>query len=156
MEKRIKELVEKFDLIAHPEGGYYREMYRSEDTLGNGKNLMTSIYFLLTEENPSKFHRIQSDELWYFHEGSELNVHFLTEKGHETHRLGLDVKYGQSPYLLVKGNTIFGSEVKEKNGYALVSCVVSPGFDFNEFELFNTKELLGMFPNEEKIIHRLT
>ena len=157
MKDRIAELIERFHLQAHPEGGFYSEEYRSEMELPQlGRSLMTSIYFLLPSEHVSHFHRIKSDELWFFHEGSPLTVHTLDENGHTEHHLGLDLREGQTPQLLVKANTIFGSSVNEVESYSFVSCVVAPGFDFRDFELFTSHELLQEFPDFKEIIERLT
>lgn len=153
---RIQALIEQFDLQAHPEGGYYKETYRSVETIDGEQSLMTSILFLLTSDNASNFHRIQSDEHWYFHEGSPLVVHVIGESGHEQRLLGLDLTAGQRPYQLVKKKEIFGSEVQVEGGYALVSCAVAPGFMFRDFELFSRKELLDQYPDYEAIICRLT
>lgn len=158
-EARIQELIERLGMKAHPEGGFYAETYRSEESLGtsNGeRNLATSIFFLLRSEDVSHFHRIQSDELWFWHEGSPLSVHLLGQNGHEVLKLGPVDNAGTSPQHLVKGKTIFGSTVDHADSYALVSCVVSPGFDFRDFELFKTDELLAQFPKAEAIIRRLT
>lgn len=152
---RVKELIEEFGLIQHPEGGWYSETYRSEEKHGE-RSLMTSIYFLLTNDNPSNFHRIKSDEHWYFHEGDALTVHTLDSTGHQEMVLGLDLKKGERPYHLVKANTIFGSSVDTKNGYALVSCAVAPGFDFRDFELFEREELLKDYKEFSEIICKLT
>lgn len=156
--ERIDFLVKSLDLLPHPEGGFYKETYRSDSTVETAfgqRNLATSIYFLLTSENVSRFHRIKSDEHWYFHEGSPLTVHTLDENGHHQLNLG-PVSSISSPYQLVPANTIFGSSVDEKKSYALVSCVVSPGFDFQDFELFNTQDLLQQYPKHQSIIEKLT
>lgn len=158
-EQRISELIEILGLIAHPEGGFYAETYRSAEsltTLSGERSLATSIYFLLRSEDVSHFHRIKSDELWFWHEGSPLSVHLLGEKGHEILKLGPVDHSDTFPQHLVKANTIFGSAVDETDSYALVSCVVAPGFDFRDFELFKTDELLPLFPESEEIIRRLT
>jgi uncharacterized protein len=153
----IQLLIKELGLLPHPEGGYYKETYRSEQTLaGADRQLMTSIYFLLTDTNVSRFHRIVSDECWYFHTGTPIIVHTLDRNGHTEFVLGNDVANGQRPYYLVKGGTIFGSSVLGDKGYALVSCAVAPGFDFRDFELFETEELLKEFPECEGIIRRLT
>jgi len=154
-EKEIAHLIEKLNLVPHPEGGFYRETYRSEETKGN-RNLMTSIYFLLTSEHVSHLHRIKSDELWYYHGGSPLIVHILDAFGHHEHIVGNDLEKGYFPQFLVPKNTIFGSTVLEKDSYSLVSCVVSPGFDFDDFELFKRDELLDAYPMHREIIERLT
>ncbi|MEY3683061.1 MAG: hypothetical protein RLZZ289_1596, partial [Bacteroidota bacterium] len=76
---QLQQLINELGLQAHPEGGYYKETYRAAQTLdGQDRQLLTSIYFLLTAENVSKFHRIKSDELWYFHAGRPLIVHTLS------------------------------------------------------------------------------
>ncbi|SFU10569.1 hypothetical protein SAMN04489724_4018 [Algoriphagus locisalis] len=160
VEQRIAFLVEKLQLTPHPEGGFYSETYRSEisiETDPGNRNLTTAIYFLLTSDNVSKFHRIKSDELWFFHEGSNLTVHVLREHGHQKLSLGYPSPNNESaPQHLVKANTIFGSSVDEPNSYALVSCVVSPGFDFADFELFAVDDLIQQFPEAIEIISKLT
>jgi uncharacterized protein len=150
-------LIERLGLEPHPEGGYFRETYRSPQQLENrDRSLMTSIYFLLTDSSVSRFHRITADECWYFHTGTPIIVHTLDENGHREFILGNDVASGQLPFYLVKGGTIFGSSVLGDKGYALVSCAVAPGFDFRDFELFETETLLQTFPAAETIIRRLT
>ena len=152
-----QQLIDALGLLPHPEGGFYKETYRSELTLeGQERNLLTSIYFLLTSENVSRFHRIKSDELWYFHAGSPLIVHTLSERGHMQHYLGLDLSKGQQPFLWIPKDTIFGSTVLEKESFSLVSCAVAPGFDFRDFELFERPELLAAYPEYREIVERLT
>ncbi len=153
--ERIEYLIQKFGLVEHPEGGWYKETYRSKDEVGS-RSLMTSILFLLTEENPSNFHSIKSDEHWYFHEGHALTIHTLTENGHLKHKLGINLERGEAPYLLVEKGAIFGSSVDVTNGYALVSCAVAPGFSFEDFKLYSQKELLSQFPDYPAVIDRLT
>ena len=154
---KLQQLIEELGLQAHPEGGFYKETYRSAQTLeGQNRQLLTSIYFLLTAENVSRFHRIKSDELWYFHTGSPLIVHTLSERGHEQHHLGLDLSKGQQPFLWIPKDTIFGSSILDDEGYALVSCAVAPGFDFRDFELFTAEQLLLTFAGHQEIIERLT
>ena len=154
---RINQLVNTLKLEKHPEGGFYSETYRSAQRTANKKGvLMTSIYFLLTSENVSNFHRISNDELWFHHEGSPIVIHTLEDKVHKEYILGKTYNDVCKPQHLVKGKTIFGSAVLEPNSYALVSCVVSPGFEFKDFELFRYDELIKEFPNYEEIIKRLT
>jgi predicted cupin superfamily sugar epimerase len=157
MKTEIEQLVEQLQLLPHPEGGFYKETYRSEETLDSkDRNLLTSIYFLLTSENISHFHRIKSDELWYFHAGSAVTVHTLDENGHTAFQLGPHIGNGELPFYLVKKDTIFGSTVDKPNSYALVSCAVAPGFDFRDFELFEREDLLQEFPENKEIVCRLT
>lgn len=158
VKKEIQEIVDRLGLQPHPEGGFYSEVYRSTEAIpGRNRQLMTSIYFLLTSENVSNFHRIKSDELWFHHLGSPITVHTLSkEKGHQQIKVGSRFDLGEVPQALVQKNMIFGSSVDEENSYALVSCVVAPGFDFEDFELFTHEELLKQFPEHEAIITRLT
>lgn len=157
MKLEISTIIEKLQMLPHPEGGFYKETYRSKDTcLDDSRNLQTAIYFLLTSDNVSHFHRIKSDEIWYFHSGSPLVVHTLTDKGHTQHLVGNDLLAGQTPQLLVQKNTIFGSSVFEKDSYSLVSCSVAPGFDFADFELFTKADLMKDYPDFERIIDLLT
>ena len=153
----MQQYIDALNLQPHPEGGFYKEVYRSAQTISGGKrNLMTSIYFLLTSETVSKFHRIKSDELWFHHAGSPLVVHVLDENGHHQNLVGSDINGNIHPQFMVPKNTIFGSTVLEENSFTLVSCVVAPGFDFEDFELITTENLLEMFPKEEEIIRRLS
>lgn len=94
------DIIKKLNLQAHPEGGYFSEMYRSEMTIpGIERQLMTAIYFLLTSDNVSRFHRIKSDELWFYHGGSSLIVHTLGENGHTETKVGLDLILQMEKYL---------------------------------------------------------
>ncbi len=156
--QEVQTIVSALSMQPHPEGGYYSEVYRSPVEIpGKERQLMTSIYFLLTSDNVSNFHRIKSDELWFHHAGSPITVHILNQdKGHIKINVGSDVLNGEHPQALVNGGEIFGSSVDIENSYALVSCVVAPGFDFQDFELFNRAELIEQFPNHEEIITRLT
>ncbi len=153
LNNKIELLIQELNLIPHPEGGFYRETYRSEEVLKDVKrNLVTTIYFLLRSEDISHLHRIKSDEHWFFHAGSPLVVHTLDKNGHHKHLVGLELNKGETPHFIVPKNTIFGSQVLEKNSYSLVSCLVSPGFDFADFELIKRAELLKEFPQHKEII----
>ena len=157
MKARVNELIDKLRLQPHPEGGFYSETYRSDIQIPDlNRQLMTSIYFLLTSDNVSKFHRIKSDEIWFFHEGSSLIVHTLSEEGYKENRVGLNLLQGETPQFLVEKETIFGSTVAEEDSYSLVSCVVAPGFDFQDFELFSSEQLEVLYPDDNDIISRLT
>lgn len=148
--------IDQLGLIAHPEGGYYKETFTSSDRTSGNRNLFTSIYFLLHSHDVSRFHRLKSDELWYFHSGSSLTVHIIDENGHYFEKkLGLNLEENEVPQVLVPKNSIFGSSVTGENTYSLVGCMVSPGFLFEEFELFTKKELLMKYPQHSDIIEKL-
>jgi predicted cupin superfamily sugar epimerase len=157
LNKRIEFLIEKLGLKRHPEGGYYTETYRSQDTIeGIKRNVQTCIYFLLTSEDVSKFHRIKSDEIWFYHEGANLSIHTIGDDGHQIHRLGPINNEGFLPQILIPKNTIFGATLDQADTYVLVSCTVAPGFDFQDFELMNRSQLIADFPENEAIIYLLT
>jgi len=149
-----EEWIRDLHLIPHPEGGYYRQTDRSEELYGEKRlPLYTNIYFLLTKESPSHFHRLTSDELWFYHGGNPLTIHSIKPDGtYEKNVLGLSE--GQVLHHTVPAGEIFGSTVEE--GFALVSCTVVPGFDFSDFRLFAEEELLAQYPQHEDIIRRLS
>lgn len=149
-----EEWIRDLHLIPHPEGGYYRQTDRSEEMYGEKRlPLYTNIYFLLTKESPSHFHRLTSDELWFYHGGNPLTIHAIKPDGtYEKTVLGLSE--GQLLHHTVPAGEIFGSTVEK--GYALVSCTVVPGFDFSDFTLFTEGELLKEYPQHEEIIRRLS
>ncbi|WP_066051614.1 cupin domain-containing protein [Robertmurraya korlensis] len=158
MEKKTADYwINQLNLEPHAEGGYFKQSFRSSEELSNySRVLYTSIYFLLREGEVSHFHRLQSDELWYFHAGQSLSVHIIHENGqYEEVRLGLNIEEGEVPQIAVPKNTIFGSSVLDAGGFALVGCMVSPGFEYQDFELFTQKQLLQKYPQHEKIIKKL-
>ena len=157
--------IKSLSLTQHPEGGYYRETYRSTELLNaaalperfsGDRNHSTTIYFLLPADNRSLFHRIKSDELWYYHTGSSLTIYVLDSNGLKLHRLGPDIEKGESLQAMIPANAWFGALVNEKDSYTLSSCSVSPGFDFHDFELADRASLLKDFPNDRAIIEQLT
>lgn len=155
--KTAQQWIEELNLIPHPEGGYYKQTDKAaEEYEQNGRQLplYTNITFLLTEDSPSHFHQLSSDELWFFHAGSPLTVHSLMKDGSYCQTtLGTAPEQGQRLNHTVSAGTIFGSTVEK--GYALVSCTVVPGFDFSEFKLFTITELLDEHPEHEGIIQKL-
>lgn len=152
--ERIEKLKYKLALVKHPEGGFYAENYRSAQQIGN-RSLATSIHFLLTEGDRSHFHVIQSDELWYFHEGAPCIIHAFDLDGrYIKFDLGLDIDRGQQPMIKIPAGYIFGSE--SSGDYSLVSCMVAPGFDFQDFKLFTTSELLQRIEGEDELIRKFT
>jgi len=153
--------IEKLNLLPHPEGGHYKETYRCEETMQadrfeGTRNVSTAIYFLLEDKNKSHFHRIKSDELWFFHEGSTLEILLLRETGLEIILLGKNPDKRESLQAIVPAGCWFGARLKEGNDYALVSCTVAPGFDFRDFELANKDGLKKIFPNHTDIIEEMT
>ena len=157
--------IENLNMIAHPEGGFYKESFISSEMIPEGaisedhnesRKLWTSIYFLLRDGEVSNFHRLKSDEMWYYHSGSALTIYMINKEGELiTEELGLNTDKGEKPQVLVPKGYIFGSAMN-KEGYALVGCMVSPGFDFKDFELFDRTYLLESYPKYKQEILKLT
>ena len=155
-----KEIVERLGLQEHPEGGFYKETYRSNQTIETDinvyRNISTAIYFLLENENKSLFHRIKSDELWFFHQGEALEIVFIKEGVLNTIILGNNLENGEVVQATIPANTWFASRVKNLKGYSFVSCTVAPGFDFADFELAKREDLINEFPNLKETIEKFT
>lgn len=158
--KSKEQWISELALEPHIEGGYFKEIYRSTQTMienGIERALYSSIYFLLDGTNPSNFHRLTADEVWYFHDGHPLTIHMITQEGqYHTVTLGLDVQNGHLQQYQVAKHTIFGSTVDALDGYALVSCMVAPAFEYQDFELFDRLTLMKQYPQHHEMINRLT
>jgi len=157
--------VKNLEMIEHPEGGFYKEIFASAENISDrdlnvefegSRILWTSIYFLLRDGEVSNFHRLKSDEMWYYHSGSPLTIYMISPEGELTsEQLGLNIEKGEKPQVLVPKNYIFGSAMNN-GGYALVGCMVSPGFEFKDFELFERNFLLEKYPEYKETIIKLT
>lgn len=165
-EKVIEEIIEKYQLAPHPEGGYYRETYRSEEIVEKecldagyiGKrNCSTAIYFLLTANMFSAFHKLKQDEIWHFYYGSPVKIHMISEKGeYNTVILGNNYNNNETPQFVIKGNTWFAAEVNAEGCFSFVGCTVSPGFDFADFEIAEREKLIKDFPVHKEVITKFT
>jgi predicted cupin superfamily sugar epimerase len=155
-----QKIIDKFDMQSHPEGGFFKETYRSEeeiDTVVGKRSLCTGIYFLLPKGHVSHFHKIKSDEMWHFYGGDPLTIVEITEEGELiSTTLGPNIEQGEVPQYVVKANRWFGSFPKQNSEYCFVGCTVSFGFDFNDFELAKREELLKKYPKHEEVISKLT
>ncbi|RKZ01403.1 hypothetical protein DRQ21_10750 [Candidatus Fermentibacteria bacterium] len=160
------EWIQALGLVPHPEGGYYREFYRSKYILNQewlpsgftGKREMGSvIHYMLTNDRCSAFHRLKSDEIWHFHDGSPFVLHLIDPKGvYSVVHLGINVAAGEVPCFAVPAGHWFGAEVAEENSFSLASCTVIPAFNFDDFEMPATDELIGIFPHLAKEIRHLS
>jgi predicted cupin superfamily sugar epimerase len=155
--------INQLQMLKHPEGGWYKETYRSlgsisePDYFDGKRSYSTGIYFLLTEDNFSAFHRIKSDEMWHFYAGDGLTIHELkTDGSYVKHQLGLDLENGEQPQLVIAAKSWFASEVKKGESWCLVGCTVSPGFDFEDFEMATRVELIKLYPDMNDLITGLT
>lgn len=159
-------LIQYYQLQKHPEGGYFAETYRSaelisEQSLPNrfmGKrNIYTSIYFLIETGNFSAFHRIKSDEIWHFYQGSALEIFEIDETGKlSVTLLGSNIANNETFQYCVKAGRWFASRVTKGGTYSFVGCNVSPGFDFADFEMANREKLISEFPELSDVIKDLT
>lgn len=151
--------IQSLNLLSHPEGGYYREVFRSAEAVNRVgsaevKQACTSIYYLLEGTDFSGFHRIASDEIWYFHKGQPLIIHMIQKDGSlVSHELS-DESTG-SFSVIVQAGLWFAAELKTDNGFALVSCAVAPGFDFSEFEMAKRDVLVTSYPQHEFLLMRM-
>lgn len=157
--------IARLNLAPHPEGGWYRQTYRSSLLLPSAalpgyesdRVAATTIYFLLSGDEFSALHRLRSDEVWHFYAGSPLVVHVLDrEDGYRQSLLGTDPDAGQSFQAVVRGGRWFGSSLLHPGTFALVGCTVAPGFEFADFEMAKRRELLSLYPEHRDVITRLT
>lgn len=158
--------IENLGMTAHPEGGFYKEVYRSSEMLSPGqlperypsaRSLGTSIFYLLRQGERSVFHRLISDELWYYHAGGPLEIIEITQQGELiSTRLGPNVMAGEVLQHCVPKGHWFGARPLPETDYSLLGCVVFPGFDFEDFELADRQALQDQFPEHQEIILQLT
>ncbi len=157
-------IISKLNLRPHIEGGYFIETYTSpylldgkyiNENIEGKRPISSTIYYLLKSGQASQFHRLKFDEQWFFHRGSPLRVYLINKDGSlEVIKLGPEVTDNEIPQFLVKAGGVLGAEVIEDNSFTLVSCVVSPGFDYRDFTLFESKELTEEFPQHEELIKK--
>ena len=133
--KDAADIITQLELKPHPEGGWYRETWREAGATGTERGHATAIYFLLEARQRSHWHRVDAAELWLFHAGTALSLLVAPEANGraETILLGSDIAAGEAPQGLVPAGRWQSAEAGD--GWALVSCVVAPGFNFAGFEL---------------------
>ncbi|MDR3369227.1 cupin domain-containing protein [Rhodoferax sp.] len=158
--------VQTLQMQPHPEGGYFKETYRSAQVMDvarpgsaelASRNISTGIYFLLEQGNFSAFHKIRSDEMWHFYAGHALEVLELAENGQmRCTRLGPDLLHGEVFQHVVPADTWFAARVAGNGAFSLVGCTVAPGFDFADFSMADRAALLAAFPQHRQTITDLT
>jgi uncharacterized protein len=161
-----KTLIKIFDLKEHPEGGYFKESYRSSETISRqalpprykgGRCFSTSIYFLLPAGSVSRLHRIASDEVWHFYLGGPLELLQISPDGKkEKIILGQDITAGQRLQYMVPAGCWFGARPAIDLAYSFVGCTVAPGFDYSDFELADTEDLSRRHPDLKEEILRFS
>ncbi len=157
--------INQLHLLPHPEGGYYRESYRSQGiipasglpTYFGSRNFATSIFYLLRGNEFSAFHKLKSDEVWHFYEGCSLNIHVILPEGTlVTKILGNNAEAGEDLQQVIPANHWFAAEPSDSKSYSLAGCTMAPGFDVKDFELGVFDELTKLFPQHEEIIRNFS
>ncbi|HEY1870480.1 MAG TPA: cupin domain-containing protein [Chitinophagaceae bacterium] len=159
-----EEIIKKLELKPHPEGGFYKEIYKSRDFIepncldnkfNDKRRFSTSIYYLLQAGDFSAFHKIKSDEVWHYYAGGDIILHLLDQqKGYQTKILSNELTGNGSFQVIVPANVWFAAEPSKGSPFTLAGCTVSPGFDFNDFELAHKKQLLKQFPLHADLVNR--
>ena len=160
----IEQLIDSFKMAPHPEGGYYRETYRSNETIQEeclplrfrGERLFsTGIYYLLRGGEFSAFHRIKSDEMWHFYAGGPLNIYVIDHTGNfELVTMGQNINNGEVYQAVIRAGNWFAAQPVGTVGFSFMGCTVAPGFDFEDFELAKADELAAFFPHHENLIRQ--
>ncbi len=160
----VQQIITHYQLLPHPEGGYYKETYRSSETIAKNalperftgvRHFSTAIYFLLEKNTFSAFHKIKSDECWHFYSGQTLLIYIIDTKGIlTTVRLGNNIPMGDTFQYVVPAECWFAAEPAPGSNFSLVGCTVAPGFDFNDFELAKADILMKMYPQYEAYIRK--
>jgi predicted cupin superfamily sugar epimerase len=153
----MQNLIDKYNLVPHPEGGYYAVVYESKQAVtspvvNKNRKTITHIYFLLLKGQVSLFHKVAHDEIWNFYEGDPVKL--ITYKGStiEENIIG----YGCSDYVSIVVGGIY--QAAESTGvYSLVGCSVAPGFEFEDFSLLrdeieSKEKFLEKFPGYRKFV----
>jgi predicted cupin superfamily sugar epimerase len=140
--KTAAELVKQLELQPHPEGGWYKEIYRSPNTVdSNGKlrSVLTGIYFLLEENKMSRWHVVDADEVWHFYEGYTLELFVASPDFSEVKVIRLnEISNGALPvYVVPKG---WWQAARTTGKFTLVGCNVAPGFEFAGFRFATEAE----------------
>jgi uncharacterized protein len=150
-------VIESLQLVPHPEGGFYREIHRASSLVkeanGSTKNAYSSIYYLLSGNDFSAWHRIQSNETWFFHLGCDIAIHYFDDQAMlKTVQIGLGSMQFQTT---IAANTWFAAKPIDPESFTLISCIVAPAFTFTEFEMGQQQALLDYFGTSEKHINAI-
>ena len=154
------------ELKPHPEGGYFKEPYRSDLTISKeglsnhysgSRVASTAIYFLLTkEEHKSYLHKLKSDEIFHLYDGGSVEILLLYPSGDGAiQTLGSDLEKGERPQVLIPKGTWFGGLLKRTAQHALIGCTVAPGFEFEDFTLEIPKDLVARYSGFSEMIEAL-
>ena len=135
---RAKELIAKYNLERHPEGGWFAEVYTAPFD-HEGRAFMGSIYFLLDGEDMSHFHQIDCDEIWYYHEGCALKITMIID-GKESESI-IGPLENQAAMAVIPKGAVFAAENLDKNSYCFMSCATTPKFSYDGFRLLDDEKV---------------
>lgn len=147
MDPRARQLIAELELQPHPEGGYYRELFRSAARVQPTdarpvRAALTTIYFLLTAGAHSRWHRVASDEVWHLYEGGELELLIADEQLSDVRRVVLGkASQGVGPVFVVPAG--WWQAARSLGSYTLVGCTVGPGFEFDDFSFLRGERVLA-------------
>ncbi|HNQ42909.1 MAG TPA: cupin domain-containing protein [Candidatus Cloacimonadota bacterium] len=159
-------VIERLNLLPHPEGGYYRRNWQSlmlaETRDANGKlihpsrSVGSSILYLLPSHEVCAWHRIACDEMWHYYYGSPLIMHLLNNvAGLVEIELGVDLEAKQLPQMIIPRGTWFAAETLYEDSYSYCGCTLWPSFSYADFELAEEHKLLDEFPQYSELIKRI-
>jgi uncharacterized protein len=162
-----QEVIELLALVPlEPEGGYFRETYRTHDTIPmtslparfrSARAFSTAIYYLLTPDTFSAMHRVASDEIFHFYLGDSVEMLQLLPNGFgRIVRIGSKITEGEHVQVVVPQGTMQGCRLADGGSFALMGCTVAPGFDYEDFERGDRTALLEQYPNFTPLIDKLT
>ncbi len=166
MHPEAKKYIDYLNLISHPEGGYFKEIYRSGEMIfpaglparfKKERSMSTSIYFLLEGKQVSKSHRLKSDEIWHFYDGCGVKIFVIDTSGNLSEfKLGKNIENRETLQVVIENNHWFAAELIDKNSFCLAGCTVAPGFDFDDFELAERNRLIELFPQHRELIKKFS
>ena len=162
MSETAEQIVALMGLEPHAEGGFFRETYRAPETVQTAagpRSLCTAILFLVTATKPSRFHRLKSDELWLHQGGDPLEIVTLPQADADGAVGTLGPTGRGEPQVLVPAGLWQAARVavtEDGAGWSLAACIVTPGFDYADFELAERQALLAGWPDLGDLIRALT
>jgi hypothetical protein len=166
-----EQLIERYGMAEHPEGGFYSVVYESDERItedalpgrySGSRAFASAIYYLLRMGEKSVFHRLKSDELWFHLHGGPLDIYLLSENKSENAdsleqiTLGSQLNDAEQLHTLVRRGKWLAARPAEGVDFSLVSCVVMPGFEFEDFEMAPPEVLSRKHPRHSKLIRELT